>query len=68
MTSKRRLEQLKNEMLLSVGLGHYPIDSTEVPSHGMTENEARKVLKLLNAGCKKVNFTVRLRFSPQLNF
>ena len=57
--NKEKLEILGRELGLAGGFGNYPNKSEECPARGMDKAAARNVLKLLNLGCKKVNFSVR---------
>ena len=62
--NKEKLEILGRELGLAGGFGNYPSKSKDIPARGMDEAAARKVLKLLNLGCKKVNFTVSQSYYP----
>ena len=56
--NKAKLDQLKSKMGVEQGYGHYA-DANVVGPGGMGKTEAKEVLKLLNLGCKEVNFRVR---------
>ena len=57
-------ESTRNQLIANVlhraGYGHWPIDTDQVPYRGMDNDEARTVLKFLNAGFDQANFVVRL--------
>lgn len=56
---QEQLEILGNELGLAGGFGNYATKSKDIPARGMDKAAARNVLKLLNLGCKNVNFSVR---------